>query len=344
VTSANELLKVACVNCKLCGSLHRAALVDEVMCYSCAYVESGADLTARLSRYIDSAVQASPTSVDGFKRALDEFNLLCDAAIRENGRLPTKFRESANPADVVAHAAKHGIATVVGIDGKPKVHVDIPTRDLQCIDPLDIPYTAYWSRHGVKLKATVRGVNLEIGATLESGGRTDEHIVEIDHNRGLYKRYGDEVYRRFPNMWWTHEDVSWELVHHDPRSDWPRVSIVGPLLGEPSSAADMANCSSLVEASKAVRAELAKDRPADPLDVEYDGVKLRTLIEKDRENRQDEARPGLGLGLSGRNNWFWSWTPAQRAAVSAHWSAQLRAKVAAAKKADRNQVTYCEED
>jgi hypothetical protein len=77
--------------------------------------------------------------------------------------------------------------------------------------------------------------------------------------------------------------------------------------------------------------------PVDPLDVLYDGWTLRQLLEHNEKKRREDwhlAHP---------------YTPAQRAAVSAHWSAQLRAKVAASKAADaereRNRVTVdMEED
>jgi hypothetical protein len=64
-------------------------------------------------------------------------------------------------------------------------------------------------------------------------------------------------------------------------------------------------------------------RSVDPLDVEYDGVKLRTLLLATRGAGQDKMTP-LARNMS----------PAQRAAVSAHWSAELRAKVEASRKAD----------
>jgi hypothetical protein len=74
-----------------------------------------------------------------------------------------------------------------------------------------------------------------------------------------------------------------------------------------------------------------ENAPIDPMDVEYDGVDLCTLLVEDRSMRED--RPGVANRVR---------TPAQRAAVSAHWSAQLRAKVSASKAADaeieRNQV------
>jgi len=73
-----------------------------------------------------------------------------------------------------------------------------------------------------------------------------------------------------------------------------------------------------------------------PLDDEIDGWKLRTLLDADEETRQrDCGRP---------RHYF---TPAQRAAVSAHWSAQLRAKLAASAEIDKARqvsVRYCELD
>lgn len=70
-----------------------------------------------------------------------------------------------------------------------------------------------------------------------------------------------------------------------------------------------------------------------PLDVEYDGWTLRKLLWWDEGARRTENRAG------GRA----AFTPAQREAISAHWSAQLRAKVAAAKQTEREQVV-CERD
>lgn len=72
-----------------------------------------------------------------------------------------------------------------------------------------------------------------------------------------------------------------------------------------------------------VRAKFGLPAP-DPLDVEYDGVKLCSLIDLDeRRNRE------IGNAIHVR------FTPAQRAAISAHWSAELRAKVAASREAER---------
>lgn len=66
------------------------------------------------------------------------------------------------------------------------------------------------------------------------------------------------------------------------------------------------------------------------MDSIIDGVTLRKLIEIDEINQRHEIPR--------------AWTRSQRAAVSAHWSAQLRAKVAASevqRKLD-TMVTYCE--
>lgn len=71
------------------------------------------------------------------------------------------------------------------------------------------------------------------------------------------------------------------------------------------------------------------DRPApiDPLDVEYEGLTLRELLVIDEVNHMEwTTKPGR-------------LTPAQRAAVSAHWSAELRAKVAASTAADKARET-----
>lgn len=69
--------------------------------------------------------------------------------------------------------------------------------------------------------------------------------------------------------------------------------------------------------------------PVDPLDVEHEGVMLRQLLSHDEMWRKDEW-PDAWVA-AGRNKL----TPAQRAAVSAHWSAELRAKVAASAEDDK---------
>ena len=65
----------------------------------------------------------------------------------------------------------------------------------------------------------------------------------------------------------------------------------------------------------------AAAKPADPLDAVIDGQKLRWLLSIDEQSRR-ETNTAAGVVVL-------IFTPAQRAAVSAHWSAQLRAKVAA---------------
>ncbi len=68
--------------------------------------------------------------------------------------------------------------------------------------------------------------------------------------------------------------------------------------------------------------------PVNPLDVSIDGWTLRDLIAADQNRRRGEC----GLVVVG------PFTPAQRAAISAHWSAELRARIVAGREAERNQV------
>lgn len=78
-----------------------------------------------------------------------------------------------------------------------------------------------------------------------------------------------------------------------------------------------------------------------PLAEIYDGVSLRELVQYDWARSREMSSNGTPA-QRGR------FTPAQRAAISAHWSAQLRAKVAASKAADaereRNRVLVDVED
>lgn len=64
------------------------------------------------------------------------------------------------------------------------------------------------------------------------------------------------------------------------------------------------------------------------LDVKYDGVTLRLLVEQEEMRQRTERTLGS----------FEPFTPAQRAAVSAHWSAELRKRVEASKESDRERV------
>jgi hypothetical protein len=69
-----------------------------------------------------------------------------------------------------------------------------------------------------------------------------------------------------------------------------------------------------------------------PLDVEYDGMTLRDLLAIDRLVRMETVR-----GMH-------PFTPSQRAAISEHWSAELRAKITAGKQAERARVVVDQED
>lgn len=77
--------------------------------------------------------------------------------------------------------------------------------------------------------------------------------------------------------------------------------------------------------------------PPDPLDAEINGEVLRALIVRDEVCRRE--------GCSG---WFppmsSEFTPAQREAVSAHWSAQLRAKVPATSKPKLTVMVQVDDD
>jgi hypothetical protein len=74
----------------------------------------------------------------------------------------------------------------------------------------------------------------------------------------------------------------------------------------------------------------------DPLCILYDGVSLRDLLEWDRRRRQDDSGRDL--------RWGGEPTDAQRAAISAHWSAELRRKVDAAKERERCAVSVQNEE
>ncbi len=75
-------------------------------------------------------------------------------------------------------------------------------------------------------------------------------------------------------------------------------------------------------------------QPVDPLDVKYDGWTLRGLLSIDSMARRENVVAQCTRSC---------FTPAQRAAVSAHWSAELRAKVAAsaaaALQSERHRIT-----
>jgi hypothetical protein len=73
--------------------------------------------------------------------------------------------------------------------------------------------------------------------------------------------------------------------------------------------------------------------PTDPLDVVYDGLTLSCLLTLD-ENSRRESVPYRRAAF----------TPSQRAAISAHWSAELRQRVEATKEKQRTQVVVEGED
>lgn len=78
--------------------------------------------------------------------------------------------------------------------------------------------------------------------------------------------------------------------------------------------------------------------PPDPLDQVIDEVKLRNLVEWNEGHQREQTIHHRRLTTA-------VLTPAQRAAVSAHWSAQLRAKVEASRAAaaeSEPSVRYCE--
>jgi hypothetical protein len=79
------------------------------------------------------------------------------------------------------------------------------------------------------------------------------------------------------------------------------------------------------------------DIPTNPLDVEYDGVTLRALIERSSmiQREQPDAIACEDRHRAEPERYRPLLTAVQRAAVSAHWSAELRAKVAASKAADK---------
>lgn len=114
---------------------------------------------------------------------------------------------------------------------------------------------------------------------------------------------------------------------------------------EPESAAFKARAAALAELRAGgkptgVSSTYGPGKPVDPLDVEYDGVTLRDLLEfRQCVNREIDIGAGTACSISWRNADPWTATPAQRAAVSAHWSAQLRAKVQASEAAVKARST-----
>jgi hypothetical protein len=91
-------------------------------------------------------------------------------------------------------------------------------------------------------------------------------------------------------------------------------------------------------AAAGVRLEVERARAFDPLDVEYDGISLRNLLAWDEGHRREAMRHHRLLTRT-------VLTTTQRAAVSEHWSAQLRARLEKAQTAEREQVVLdCAEE
>lgn len=75
---------------------------------------------------------------------------------------------------------------------------------------------------------------------------------------------------------------------------------------------------------------VAPPAPPDPLDLVIDGVSLGNLLEVDEATCRDE-----GYTAKPKQEWKpTTWTVAQRAAISYHRSAELRAKISAGESAD----------
>lgn len=149
---------------------------------------------------------------------------------------------------------------------------------------------------------------------------TVEYTVESWRRSGLFAQMVDSVRRdvdRFARVVVATADgavdgETW-LAAHDREC-----SAVGPVVGD-------CVLDGLFRATSTVMRAMVLDS----LDVEYDGVTLRVLLEHDRFRQQERS-----LATS---PWL-STTPAQRAAVSAHWSAQLRAMVQASEERNHNRV------
>lgn len=70
----------------------------------------------------------------------------------------------------------------------------------------------------------------------------------------------------------------------------------------------------------------------DPMDVEYDGRTLRDLLQGAENLRRAESVTPMTLpGWCGSS----VYTPSQRAALSAHWSSELRKRIESGRSADR---------
>lgn len=198
----------------------------------------------------------------------------------------------------------------------PRPGAGEPTREVRVGDRVRI--TRCWKREAVGMSGVLQHIDKSCAGELPYQIRLDEAVGT----------YGDWI--------WCEELAPVEAPggQHDPAP--PQFIAPPPLHPETIAALDRLKerayaCLGVPQGSPP-RCACGDDHPpgrtaqTDPLDVVYDGATLRTLIAQNACDSQ-EAGPPLFL-LS----------PAQRAAVSAHWSAQLRAKVAASREAERNRV------
>jgi len=156
--------------------------------------------------------------------------------------------------------------------------------------------------------------------------------------------------RMLKDMPRIHKEVTPHLDFQGERLAWPAPMTTAPAPNEPQklcplcgklrpfSTVVMSGTSVEVIGCECVSSKCMMMAPAvDPLDVEYDGVTLRDLLYLDADWRLEMRF--IGPGGPGR-----MLSPAQRAAISAHWSAELRAKVAAAREHERCQLVLDVED
>jgi hypothetical protein len=154
------------------------------------------------------------------------------------------------------------------------------------------------------------------GSSKRIGIMTDE----MDDRR--FRAYEDGKIRL--RMYYVHEHSQIGPNDADPESAFPSSDAGVRVEIDPAQDADF-GMSTLADILK------QKYTQIEPLDVAHGGVKLRDLLKIDEERRRE-----------GHPNYRAAWlrlSDAQRGAVSAHWSAELRAKVAESKERERRRVT-----
>lgn len=122
-----------------------------------------------------------------------------------------------------------------------------------------------------------------------------------------------------PKEWWRWANKSgcriWTLA-------------LGDVYGEPDQTITIDHDHIAEQALSRLPRPPAKLPAIDPLDVEYDGLTLRFLLARDSLSQRED------LFLYG----VFRCTTAQRTAVSAYWSAELRKRVESAKERERLSV------